>query len=754
MSLRKELLLVLPLLCLLVLLPFWKLATGQGIVITNDIGVSDIANLQYPLRYFAGQELRQGRLPLWTSGVYMGYPLQAEGQAGVFSPVNWLLFGLLPVPVALNVGSLLPFIIAAVGTYLLARQLGTSIAAAFIAGFGYALSGYFIAHVKHIPIVTTACWIPVVLWLVERGVQHSTTAFLGAGLVMGVQWLSGSPQMAYYTTGMTTLYFVGRSWQLRKQRSLRRTVPIFALALALSLGLAAVQLLPTYELVNFSERAGGVSYEFATHFSYALDNLKTFLYPMANGTPGTGDQTVSSIFWEDYAYVGLALLFLGTLGGLALLRRPGPARLLFAMMVITFLIVLGPNTPVFRIGYTIVPGLGFFRFPQRLWAFVLLFLVLLAALALTRLQSWLEERTAKRRSKNQHGRTYARVLAVGVFILVALDLYAYHIPWNAIVDADIWLTPPETAQLMQERSGEELYRVFSFDVYNTFRNAYREAKGWRGDLGPYVAQREFLQPSLNLIYGVPAADGYINLVPDCLTALWGTEKQRGIMDSGLVDASGTLLARPAFAKLLSLYNVRFLITPQPVQDEALELLGVYGSDAHLYENRDTMPRAFAVPEHVSVDSIDAALDLIRSTSFDPETTVAILQQPDNTRSLNADTTPADTGISDEWTATVHVQDYEPNHVVISAELSQPGWLVLSDTHYPGWEATVNGSPTPISQANGCVRAVPLGAGQNAVVLQYRPRLLYIGALISVVSAALLVGAWIALRRRKPEPDPR
>jgi hypothetical protein len=197
MSSRKELTLVLPLLCLLVLLPFWRLATGQGVVITNDIGVSDIANLQYPLRYFAGQELRQGRLPLWTPGVYMGYPFLAEGQAGVFSPVNLLLFGLLPVRYALNVGSLLPFVIAAIGAYLLARELGASIAGAFLAGLSYALSGFFVGHVKHIPIVTTATWIPVGLWLVERGVRRSDGALLMAGLVLGVQWLSGSPQMAY-----------------------------------------------------------------------------------------------------------------------------------------------------------------------------------------------------------------------------------------------------------------------------------------------------------------------------------------------------------------------------------------------------------------------------------------------------------------------------------------------------------------------------------------------------------------------------
>ena len=114
MSSRKELLLILPLLCLLVLLPFWRLVVGQGVVITNDVGVSDISNLQYPLRFFSGQEWQQGRVPLWTPSVYMGYPLQAEGQAGVFSPVNLLLYGLLPVPDALNVGSLLAFAIAAV----------------------------------------------------------------------------------------------------------------------------------------------------------------------------------------------------------------------------------------------------------------------------------------------------------------------------------------------------------------------------------------------------------------------------------------------------------------------------------------------------------------------------------------------------------------------------------------------------------------------------------------------------------------
>jgi hypothetical protein len=762
MTSRKELL-ILALLCLLVLLPFWKLAIGQGVVITNDVGVSDIANLQYPLRFFAGQEWRQGRVPLWTPGVYMGYPLQAEGQAGVFSPANVLLAGLLPVPDALNIGSLLPFLVAAVGAYLLTRELGASVAGAFLAGFVYSFSGFYIAHVKHIPIVTTACWIPVVLWLVERGVRGSHGALLSAGLVMGVQWLSGSPQMAYYSTVIATAYFAARAWQGRGEQSLRRTVPLYAAALILSWGLGAVQLLPTFQLTTFSERSGGVSYDFATRFSYALENLKTWIYPMANGTPGTGDLAVSSIFWEDYAYVGLVPLFLGLLGGLVLAWRSGTARLLLGLLAITFFLVLGPNTPLFRIAYQALPGLGFFRFPQRFLAFVTLFLAVLAGLALTSLQGWLKrESRAGRTTKGRQTRasaqgrrasvrdrfsraTLAHVVIGVLLVVVAVDLYSYHVPWNAIVDRDVWLTPPETAQVMEERAGGDMYRVFSYDVYNTFRAAYRQAGGWRGDLGPYVDQREFLQPSLNLIYDVPTADGYINLVPDCLAAVWGTEKQRGVMDSGLVLADDTLLAKREFVKMLGMHNVRFLITSQPVQDPALELIGVYGPGAYLYENLKTKPRAYAVPGYTVADNISAALDQMSSPSFDPDTEVILLEQPD-VRQEESEATVS--GQPENFDATVQLTDFEPNRVVIEADLNSAGWLVLNDSYYTGWDAAVDGQKTPIYEANGCVRAVPLKAGQHEVVFQYRPRPLLLGGAVSAISVVVFVVVGVVIWRKK------
>jgi hypothetical protein len=337
-------------------------------------------------------------------------------------------------------------------------------------------------------------------------------------------------------------------------------------------------------------------------------------------------------------------------------------------------------------------------------------------------------------------------------VLVAVDLYVYHAPWNAVVEAQVWSEPPATAQAVRERAGPALYRIFSYHVYSTFRAAYRQAGGWRGDLGPYVAQREFLQPSLNLIYDVPAADGYVNLVPDCLVALWGNEKQAGLMDVALAEQGERLLARAGFVKLLSLYNVRFLITSRPVQDEALELLGVYDSGAHLYENHQAMPRAFAVPHHTVISDVQAGLDWMRAPAFDPATTVVLLEPPDALALDQASPAPASLAAQGAeeagFTAQVEVVSYEAQRVIVEAELSAPGWLVLSDTYYSGWEATVDGRSTPVYQANGCVRAVSVPRGQHKVVFRFRPRSFYRGALISSVSAVSWVVIWLAFRARR------
>ncbi len=72
-------------------------------------------------------------------------------------------------------------------------------------------------------------------------------------------------------------------------------------------------------------------------------------------------------------------------------------------------------------------------------------------------------------------------------------------------------------------------------------------------------------------------------------------------------------------------------------------------------------------------------------------------------------------------------DDRPERVALRVQAPRPGTLVLADSYYPGWTATVDNVPVPVSVVDGLFRGVPVGAGSHDVVFVYRPVSLRIGA---------------------------
>ena len=98
-----------------------------------------------------------------------------------------------------------------------------------------------------------------------------------------------------------------------------------------------------------------------------------------------------------------------------------------------------------------------------------------------------------------------------------------------------------------------------------------------------------------------------------------------------------------------------------------------------------------------------------------------------------------------------VTRYLPEDVELRVRTEQPGLLVLADTWYPGWIATVDGVPAPILRANYLFRGVPVPAGEHVVTMRFQPASLRTGLLVTAVAAVgllllLLVG--LLLRRGK------
>ena len=94
------------------------------------------------------------------------------------------------------------------------------------------------------------------------------------------------------------------------------------------------------------------------------------------------------------------------------------------------------------------------------------------------------------------------------------------------------------------------------------------------------------------------------------------------------------------------------------------------------------------------------------------------------------------------TGTVDFETDDPEHVVLRVHAPRRGFLVLADQWFPGWRATVDGTSVPIVRANYVFRLVEVPAGDSVVDFRYRPRSVALGALVSALSIAGVVGLLI------------
>jgi hypothetical protein len=155
-------------------------------------------------------------------------------------------------------------------------------------------------------------------------------------------------------------------------------------------------------------------------------------------------------------------------------------------------------------------------------------------------------------------------------------------------------------------------------------------------------------------------------------------------------------------------------------------------DAVVYENLQAQPRAWLVPEVVSLRP-EEVLEAIKTSRL-PDGRVydaarmALVEEPWTFKADQVD-----------GAARVEIRDIGGSRVEIETRSSAPAFLVLSDVYYPGWKATVDGVATPILRTNYVLRGVPVPAGQHRVRFAYRPPWFYLGAGISALTGVAMLG---------------
>jgi hypothetical protein len=681
--------------------------------------------------------------PLWNPSISAGRPFLADMQSGVLSPFSLPSY-VLPFWFSLAVVAALKLWVAAFGTFLLARALGVRFAAALLGGLAFGFSLHIVTWVAW-PLSSVWALLPWLALAIDRVVRRPDAAGVALlALVTGLQFLCGHPESSFHICVAAVLFGVLRLSRAPDARARRAGLTL--LGLVAGAALAAIVLIPFLELVahsgDLTERANRAPGHLRRVYALAL------AMPEYWGRP-TQVMLVPFINARSFYIGALPLL----LAGVAVLRPTRERIAIGATALVCLAVALG-ITPFFQV-FNALPGFSQ-AINTRLDLVACLALALLAAFGL-------DDVLARR------ARLPKPLLAVAVALPVLAVLV--HSPVRlsqlgdaagiaaGVVDATgkanlAGLLPLSAALDWLVLAGVGVALVLwrpvpALVIGLVVLDLVRFGMGQN----PAIPIAHAKQPATAAIRFLQARDParFAGLVPDAdITPLpadvamrYGLQDARGY-DYPVVDRYDTLWRRavapdlpfippttlatttPTALRVLGLLGVRSLVS-QP-SDRKLPLPVAYdGPDARIYENPRALPRAWVASNTAhSADPLQAIL----SAGFDPRRT-AVVEDGSSVTGTGGN---------------AQITHYDDGHVTLRSHGA--GMLVLSDTWYPGWHATVDGHDAKIERVDYLLRGVRVGPGSHTVQMTYRPLSFRIGWIVSLATALALLGAVLASRRRR------
>lgn len=707
----------------------------------------DFSTFGYPLATFLHDSFWAGEVPLWNPYSHCGLPHLAQWNTLVCYPPS-LLYCLLPVSWSLNLFCLLHLYAGGMGMFLLVRRWTKRGEGPALAALAYVFSGV-VTNSLMWPNNSAAFGIlPWVVYAADRAGRDGGRWVGGAALVGALQMLSGAPEIILCTWVIVGAVRIADRWQLGWVGGigeLRRLTTVVALVA----GLAAVQLLPFFELLTHSTRAteGGDAAWAAPWHVWA-----NYLCPLFRATP-TADGTIflADQAWTHSHYAGIAVIVLA----LAAAGRWQDQRVLLlgGLTVVALLVSLGAKGWVYS-WLKLVGPLEQMRYPIKLLIIPTAVLPMLAALALDKLLKDGEPRIprsvriggicvvvglgvvgfliangevpadAKTMVWASWGRSAAAMLLLLGLILFQRRFVNRGRPewWFfllvTVLVADLWMHHPSLAPVVRRSVWNEPVADGVTDVMPTladgriaitpgaqFVQFFRTTSSLTDNLR--IWRRTFLG-DLNLVSRVARVEGFYSLK---LPQTFAVQKQ-------LYTGLATL--RPAVADLLAVK--RYLV------DEN-------GLTWRTYENSPPLVTVGQSPIFAPAEDVPR---LLTAADFDPRKHVFL--DPDAETELGVE------AVGEARIANLRVAAHR---VEFDVECETAALAVMAQAWYPAWRATIDGNRTRIHRADLAFQAVHVPAGTHHVVFRYVDPMFWTGLAISLGSLVLTMAALV---RKKAVPS--
>jgi hypothetical protein len=675
---------------------------------------------------------------------------------------------------------IMPFLVIGASMYLLARQLKFTPIPSLLAAVTFMLNPYAVGlpETGHGSKLIVLSYIPLLFLLTYNLFRRRDLLTIGLlAAAVGTMLLARHPQMAFYGLLVIGSYFGYEIILDLKEAPLTglKNAALFVLALAIGFAIYAYQYLPTQEYSQFSIRggeagAGGLSYDYATSWSFHPFELMNYLIPSFFGF---ADPTYWGWmpFTNSTLYIGIVPLFLGIIAFVH--RRNRMTWFLGLLSAVLFLMSFGKHFGLlYDVMFRYFPMFNKFRIPVMILHVIPFTFGLLAAYGFAAVSEMLQQTKEPELLKTQK-RLRNVIAVIGALLLLGLvfngAVYSFLSSFMFNKEGEMALLRNQYG--VQAPQALEYWKKLRFDLfwkdYIKFAIiasatlgliiAYLKRKVRLTTFGfgllailiidLFILDARYINPKPNtaIVEHFQADAAILKLQAESDTTLFRVfpldqmDNENRMMYFLLQDVQGYSPAKLKIYQdmrdsclnrgnrnVIDMLNVKYILTEGKAKDGSPQTA--------VQPNPGRLPRMWFVDTAVTARSKTEMFDLLNSPGWNPRTT-AILEKELSTR------------FSKAGADNVTMAKYGSREITMNTLTAGPALLVLSEIYYPaGWKAFVDGTETEIYKTNYILRSVLVPAGSHTVEFRFDPPIYYLGFSITQGAwgvAALLILAGLA-----------
>lgn len=747
-----------------------------------------------------------GEEPLWTNSMFSGMPttmISTEYKGNYLKNLYDSIF-VGPRPASYLILGLVSF-------YLLLLAFGVNPWLSIVGAlaFGFCSYNFQILQVGHNAKMVAISLMPMVLASVVYAFRKNR--WLGAvffGITLAFEIMANHPQITYYLAFIVLFYGIAQLYKAVKEKALPaffKTATLLVVAVILAAATNVNHLWPTWEYGKYTMRGGseltlnqtnqskgGLDKEYATAWSYGIDETLNLLIPNFKGGASAGalskesetykflksqgasntDQIVKQLplYWGNQAftagpmYMGAIAIFLFVLG-LVLIKGPMKWWIVGISLLALFL-GWGRNFMFLSsFFYDYIPLYNKFRVPSMMLIVLQLTIPLLGIYTLNKiLNGDFEKKTLIKGLKISIGVTggICALFAIlpglaGSFISPADSQYPdwiqQYLPQDResllrsdafrslafilLAGAVIW------AWVIQKIKSTHVALVMGLLIITDMWTV--DKRYLNND--HFVQQREFnnqYQPRpvdkailADKDPNYRVLDLAVNTFNDSHTSYH--HKTIGGYSAAKLQRYQDIIDYFIYPEMQSIGQTLESSPTLSALEESLSKQKVLNmlntkylivqANAAPVNNKYAYGNAWFVKDYEFVATPDE--ELLGLKQIDPKETAVI--------SKEFESVIQDKGFNFDENATIQLTSYAPNKLEYKTSAANEQLAVFSEVYYPkGWNVYVDGNKTDLLRADYILRAMIVPAGEHTITFEFKPESYYTGARVSAISSSLLL----------------